>query len=425
MGRKLKFVFAAGGTGGHIIPAIAVAEALRAKGLAEVQFVGIGRELETHIIREAGFPPQYVISSLPIVGTGISGKLRALFHLPGNIARACKFYREFKPDLVMGFGGFPSFIPVLAAALMGLPVVLQEQNVKVGLANRMGSLFAKRIFAVPGAHGFFLRRKIQTISNPVRQVFSRIKRWRAPENGEDFTVLVVGGSQGAQALNNAVVDLVDLFRERNIYLIHQTGKEQCERISQKYRDSQLTKSEVLPFIDNIANYYERAHLVICRAGALTVAEVARSGRPAIFVPLPIAGGHQADNVAELKRLGLAIVVEQSSSLSQDLAEVIKSLIDDPAKLSNIASGLARISQTNPSRAGQESVKCESAQILSGDGVLIHSEVDKIEQNCSLPAIDSRSRNEFEKCGLDSYSRRGGEDAANVIANNLVEMATHV
>ena len=170
----------------------------------------------------------------------------------------------------------------------------------------------------------------------MREVFGRVRKWRAPQAGEKFTILVVGGSQGAQALNKAVVELVEFFKQHNIALIHQTGSEQLEQIRQTYCAHEYRSAEVMSFIDNIANFYERAHLVICRAGALTVAEVARSARPAVFVPLPIAGGHQADNVAELRGLGLALVVEQSPRLSQDLACVLEPLISEPQKLAQIA-----------------------------------------------------------------------------------------
>ena len=343
-----RILIAAGGTGGHIIPGLAIAAELKTS--AEVIFLGTGRELERKLIGSAGFELRE-LPAAPLLGKGIKGPVRFLKLLPSAFRNALSLYRELNPDLVIGFGGYPSVIPALAALRARVPLIIHESNVRVGLANRALSMFATRVYAVSGA-GHLLNRQVTRLPNPVRKEFYGIDSLALPKQGEPWRLLVTGGSQGAMALNSAVVSLSPLFRERDIEVWHQTGTSDEERVRSGYRDAgcESSRVRVVPFIDNFAEALTWSHLVVCRAGAMTVAEITAAGRPAIFVPLPIAGGHQADNCRELVSQGLAQEVQQTNDLHDRLTAALQRYLSDAGKLVSISHRLrsqARVGGVSP------------------------------------------------------------------------------
>lgn len=344
------FVFAAGGTGGHLFPALAVAQALRLQNI-QVQFFVLGKELEKKLLEKAGFT--YVsIPFFPVIGKGFLGMLRAVVVFPWALARVIRLYLRLKPRVVVGFGGYPSFVPVVAAWMLRIPVALQEQNVQPGLANRVLSIFSRRVFAVPGAKGF-RSRNIMYVENPVRHSFYDVTKWKEPASGEPIRVFVFGGSQGAVGLNSAILDLVPLLKSFGVFVVHQTGTGDYDRVRSFYDKESFRSVEVLSFIEDMVGELERAHFIICRAGALTVAEVVAARRPAIFVPLPIAGAHQKANVQSLVSDGGALMVEQGEGFSGRLSQLLEELLRNPEKLCKIVDKLEsnfRIVRARPDMA---------------------------------------------------------------------------
>lgn len=333
----MRIFLAAGGTGGHIIPALAVAEALKARGV-EVIFLGVGKELERKLIGSNG----YRLEEIPfpaIYGKGLGGIIKALMSFPSSYWKARTLFAQEAPDAVLAFGGYPSFIPIFTALLQGVPRAIHEQNVKVGLANKILALFSRRVFAVPGAHGFFpaSKRKLEAVPNPVRSVFYTCPSWEAPQRGEPFSILVLGGSQGARKVNDAVMASAEILSKLNVKLVHQTGQADWERVRDFYQSSQLGFARAVPFLDNVVENFKAAHLVISRAGAMSVAEVLACGRPAIFIPLSIAGGHQADNVQLMLKAEACLMLEQNDALPTELAKLVHALIPDHARLARMAS----------------------------------------------------------------------------------------
>ncbi len=360
----MNIVLAAGGTGGHIIPAIAVAEALRDRAPdVRVCLLGTGAEIEQRLCSRYGLM-LHSLPAAPFVGKGIAGRMRSAAGLPRAVYKAAQFFRGFKPEAVLGFGGYPSVAPVLAAWITGRPALIHEQNAEVGLANRMLSLICRKVYAVHGAQGFWRSGHASYLSNPVRREFAALPPWQAPAAGEPLRVLVVGGSQGAVTLNTAILAQIPIFKRFNVTLVHQSGKLDYERLCSSYAAASWRAVEVRPFIDCIAEAYARAHLVICRAGALTVAEVTAAGRPAIYVPLRIARGHQALNAAHAVSRGAAVLLEQTPQLASRLGEVLEELLGAPEKLQPMADA-ARVIAEEGGLCAADTLAAEVVNAASG------------------------------------------------------------
>jgi len=359
------FLFVAGGSGGHVFPAIAVAEALKDKNpKAEITFMGVGTPIEKKLLSKGPWDYE-IIPSVAIRGKGILGLLRLAWHFPQSFFKARALIKKSAPKACISFGGYPTVIPVLAAKSLRIPCVMQEQNRDVGLANSFLSLFVQKIFAAHGAgkgssRGFWRKPNLEFVMNPVRKIFSEIPTWSAPKDGEQFTLVILGGSQGAVSLNTEILKLIDLFKENNIRVVHQAGAKDLERVKKEY-EKQNFKAEVFDFINSIEKYYNQAHLLICRAGAMTIAEVSESARPAIYVPLPIAGGHQGENAKPLVEKGAAAMFEHGEQLSEQLRnELIESL-----KSSNSLSSRASKAREYSRSSGASSSK-HIAAYLSND-----------------------------------------------------------
>ncbi len=331
----MNVVFACGGTGGHLIPALAIAEVARENGATPV-FIGTGKELERKLVGEAGFALES-LKARAVVGGGPVALLLFLLSLPLGVFSCVSLFRRLRPDVVVGMGGYPSFIPMLTAFILRIPSVVSEQNVQVGLANKALSLLASRVIAVEGAAGFWGGNPVLHLSNPVRHVFTSLADWRVPDDGV-FQILVLGGSQGAVSLNRAIVARAEQLRELPIRIVHQSGEKSFTETKEGYEKANVD-AEIKVFIEEVSREYERAHLIVCRAGAMTVAEVAASGRPAIFVPLPIAGGHQSENCRALVEQGAAMMISQDENTAEKLIACVSDLIESPTRLKAIADRL--------------------------------------------------------------------------------------
>ena len=310
----------AGGTGGHIFPGLAVAQALRDKGW-RVHWLGAPDSMESRLVPPKGFPLEMVNFS------GVRGKgLRTLLVLPVRLAQALcqslQVLRRVRPDVVVGLGGYITFPAGLMAALMGKPLVLHEQNSVAGMANRVLALVARRVFtAFPD-----VLPKGQWVGNPLRAEFltQDPPERRFSDRSGPLRLLVVGGSLGALALNTVVPQALALIPALlRPVVTHQSGEKQVDALRTNYASAGVTAA-LTPFIDNTAQAFADADLVICRAGASTVTELAAVGAPALFVPFPFAvDDHQTRNARFLVDQGGGWLMPQTECTPDALAQMLQ------------------------------------------------------------------------------------------------------
>src|SRR5688500_4627024 len=317
----MKVLFAAGGTGGHIFPAIAVAKEImkRHPERIEVLFVGTARGLETRIVPENGFQLSLIHSS-GLKKMGIGGMIKGVAVLPKSFLEARQIIRQFRPHVVVGAGGYVSGPVLLMAAIMGCPTLVMDSNALPGFTNRQLARFVDRAaLTFDEALKFFGKKGIVT-GNPVRREFFGVPR---KLRSDIFHVLIFGGSQGARAINNAMAEsLTHLAPHKGrLTITHQTGEADLERIKAAYAESEFADADVRPFISDMFVEFGKADLVICRAGATTCAELAAAGKAAIMVPLPTAADdHQRKNAEALERAGAARMILQDALSGGCLAD---------------------------------------------------------------------------------------------------------
>jgi UDP-N-acetylglucosamine--N-acetylmuramyl-(pentapeptide) pyrophosphoryl-undecaprenol N-acetylglucosamine transferase len=336
----MRAILAGGGTGGHVIPALAIANELKKSYGAEVLFIGTARGIENRLVPAAGYPLQLVrVGALKNVS--LMTRAKTAFDLPRAVWDASRMLNQFAPDVVIGVGGYASGPAMLAAVVKHIPTLAFEPNVVPGFANRMVARF------VSGAAVHFEEtakyfRHAEVTGVPVRQAFFEIPAKRAGTP----TLLVFGGSQGAHAINEAMIRCLPELRRQapGIHIIHQTGERDYNDALVAYASLTSTtgeSAEVFKFIEDMPVAFSRADLVVCRSGASTVAEITAAGKPAIFVPFPrAADDHQRVNAEALARSGAAVVVEESKLEGVWLAETIAALLGDGRRL-QVMSAAAR------------------------------------------------------------------------------------
>ncbi len=340
----MRAILAGGGTGGHVIPALAIANQLKQAYDAEILFIGTARGIENRLVPAAGFPLQLVrVGALKNVS--LLTRAKTAFDLPRALWDAGRMLNDFAPDVVIGVGGYASGPAMLSAILKHIPTLAFEPNVVPGFANRMVAKFvsAAAVHFEETAHYF---RHAEVTGVPVRQAFFEIPR----KGGGMPTLLVFGGSQGAHAINEAMIRCLPvLLREApGIRIIHQTGERDYNDALSAY-ESLGESAQVYKFIEDMPVAFANADLVVCRSGASTVAEIAAAGKPAVFVPFPrAADDHQRVNAEALARHGAAIVVEESKLEGVWLAETIAVLLQDPRRLHEMSA--AARSLAHPSAA---------------------------------------------------------------------------
>ena len=302
----MRVILAGGGTGGHVIPALAIAQQLKKEYSAEILFIGTPRGMENRLVPAAGFELRLVqVGALKNVS--LATRLRTALDLPLAVFKSWSMLGEFRPDVVIGVGGYASGPAMAAAILRGVPTIAFEPNVVPGFANRMVA-FRVSIAAVQFEQTGRFFRKFQVTGVPVRPAFFEIP---AKLPGSPPTLLVFGGSQGAHAINQAVMEALTTLREKvpGLRIIHQTGERDFQDAQSAYRAAGFD-AEVSPFITDMPGTFARADLLVCRAGASTVGEVAAAGKPAIFVPFPrAADDHQKVNAQALVNAGAAAMLE--------------------------------------------------------------------------------------------------------------------
>jgi UDP-N-acetylglucosamine--N-acetylmuramyl-(pentapeptide) pyrophosphoryl-undecaprenol N-acetylglucosamine transferase len=337
----MKVIIAGGGTGGHLFPGIAVArEIQRRHPGSEILFVGAEQGIETRIVPKEGFP----LKTLPLGGIkGLSWfrKLRNLMATALGIRKAKQILGEFKPDAVIGVGGYASFPMLTAAILKRYPRLIMEQNSIPGLANRtLGRWVDFAAVTDPRTQSYFGPRAVVT-GNPVRPEFKSVAR---KNHVPPYTILIFGGSQGAQSINRAVIEALDNLADwkGRLKFVHQTGERQLEEVKRAYVDKGV-EADVRTFFNGFHEQYAAADLIISRSGATTVAEIKAAGRAAILVPFPFAADdHQTKNAKAMVDEQAAVLINSSELTGAQLADTIRNLLGNPDKLQELEANARRI-----------------------------------------------------------------------------------
>ena len=328
-----RLVVTTGGTGGHIFPALSVAaEVLRRNPQAKVLFLG-GSGPEAQLAAKAGLDFKALPAS-GVLGKGLKGLL-SMFWVSRGVILASRALRRFRPEAVIGFGGYAGFCPVLAAALLRIPTAVHEQNSVPGAANRVLGKLVRRVFvSFDDRSRSFPAVKVQRTGNPVRSEIASMKRG---EISGRRNLLVLGGSQGAKPLNDAMVAALPQLLSARVNILHQTGAVDETRIREAYAQAGADPDCVHGFIEGMAQAYAWADVVLCRAGASTIFELAATGTPSILVPFPQAAhNHQHVNATQLSKLGAAVLLEQAKLSAQNLADTVAGLLGDTARLASMS-----------------------------------------------------------------------------------------
>ncbi|MGC2108728.1 MAG: undecaprenyldiphospho-muramoylpentapeptide beta-N-acetylglucosaminyltransferase [Candidatus Korobacteraceae bacterium] len=334
----MRVIVAGGGTGGHVIPALAIAQELRSQYRAEVLFVGTARGIETRLVPAAGFELRLIkVGALNRVD--FATRLRTVLDLPRAVMTSSRLIREFQPNVVIGVGGYASGPAMLAAAISSVPSVAFEPNVVPGFANRIvaPTVRAAAVHFEQTCHYF---RNCYVTGVPVRREFFSVPK--RPTDARP-TLLVFGGSQGAHAINRAMLDALPKLMEAvpGIQIIHQTGERDYPEAQVVYLQTTIS-AEVSPFIFDMPGAFARADLVLCRSGASTVAEITAAGKPAIFIPLPTAADdHQRHNAATLATGGGARLLPQAELSAERLVTEVASLLRDRTALEKMSQAARR------------------------------------------------------------------------------------
>ncbi|HUK25186.1 MAG TPA: undecaprenyldiphospho-muramoylpentapeptide beta-N-acetylglucosaminyltransferase [Terriglobales bacterium] len=343
----MRAILAGGGTGGHVIPALAIAHELQKQYAAEILFIGTARGMENRLVPAANFPLRLIeVGALNRVS--LATRLKTLAALPRAVWAARRLLAEFQPDVVIGVGGYASGPTMLAAIRRGIPTLAFEPNVVPGFANRI----IARWVSAAAVHfqetaKFFKHARVTGV--PVRQAFFEIAAHRAPH--PQPALLVFGGSQGAHAINQAMVRcLPELLKQApQIHIIHQTGERDYNDALAAYRKAGVS-SEVYPFINDMPGFFSRADLLLCRSGASTVAEITAAGKPAIFVPFPrAADDHQRVNAQALERAGAGVVLEETRLDDVWLVETVSALLNDGGRLSRMSQAARSLAHPHAAR----------------------------------------------------------------------------
>lgn len=356
----LRIIITTGGTGGHIFPALAVIEALKKRRPdAEVLFVGGEYGPERDLVQRAGIP----FEGLPVrgfIGRGPKA-VAAMAAMAMGILRAMGIVRRFRPDVVMGFGGYAAFASVFAAHLLGRPCALHEQNAIAGAANRILGRFVRRVclsWDQPAVGASFPHDVCVLTGNPIRGGIAALGSAERKRDGAP-RLLVMGGSQGARAINNMVISMLPALREAGIDILHQTGAGEYENVRRSYLEAGVSPEEtdriVHPFIHDMAKAYAECDLALCRAGATSMAELAATGTPAVFIPFPFAAhDHQTSNARAMQEAGGAVLLPQKEAEAKaadgTLAPMLIGLLKDEERLAAMRRGALSLSRPDAADA---------------------------------------------------------------------------
>lgn len=353
MNEDLRIIISGGGTGGHIFPAVSIANAIKAKHPnAKILFVGAEGRMEMQRVPAAG----YEIKGLPIKGFDRAHKLKnfkVLFKLWKSLRMARQIIKDFKPQVAVGVGGYASGATLYECAKMGIPCLIQEQNSYAGVTNKLLSKrVAKICVAYEGMERFFPANKIIMTGNPVRQnvlktnlsIEEARKSFGLDPNKK--TILLVGGSLGARTINRSVIEHLNLIHDSEVQFIWQTGKYYYQKISDSMKGKELPNLKVMDFISDMGAAYKAADLIISRAGASSISEFQIIGKPVILIPSPnVAEDHQTKNAMALVNKQAAIYVKDAEALDTLLPLALKVIADD-SKLKSLSENVKKMGLKN-------------------------------------------------------------------------------
>lgn len=338
----MRLLVAGGGTGGHLFPGLALGEEVKTRHPRnDVLFVGSARGIEAREVPKAGYPLE-IIDVGPLKRMGLKGLVRGLFQVPVALRQSRQILRKFDPDVVVGVGGYSSGPVVLTAWMMGIPTAVQEQNALPGFTNKVLGHIVRAVFiAFEEARASFPPGRTHLLGNPIRRAFlDNYLHTKPPE--ERLSLFVTGGSQGAHVLNLRVAEALEILAPQigpRLRVLHQTGVKDQAEIAARYQQLRTTglSAEALAFIDDMPRAYAGADLLVCRAGATTIAELTVCKKPAILVPFPFAADdHQTVNAHAMVDAGAAILLPEKDLTGQKLAEAIGALDADRARLQKMS-----------------------------------------------------------------------------------------
>ena len=352
---KKRYLIAGGGTGGHIFPAVAIADALKQQQPdTELMFVGAAGRMEMEKVPQAG----YKIVGLEVVGLQRSLTFKNVlfpFKLLKSLFQAYKVVKNFKPNACIGVGGYASGPVLFIATLLGIKIFIQEQNSYPGITNKILSKFAKKIFvAYDNLNQFFKEEKIILTGNPVRKDITAVlpaknealSFFNLKENKK--TILIIGGSLGARTINESIEKNIELFSENGFQLLWQTGKIYYDAIIERTKDKNLSDVKIYQFIKEMNLAYSAADIIISRAGALSISELCIIGKPTILIPSPnVSEDHQTKNAMALVNKNAAILVKDLEA-KEKLGNVLFDLTKDEIKLNELSNNIKTLAKTNAS-----------------------------------------------------------------------------
>lgn len=346
----MRVIIAGGGTGGHLFPGIAIAEELKGRGEGnELLFVGTERGIEARVLPKLGWPLSF-ISAEGIKGKGVLSRIRAVYKLIPGFFESVKIIKGFRPDAVIGVGGYASAPMLLAARFLGKRTAIHEQNALPGVTNRILGKVVERVFiSFPDSAGFFPQGKVVVSGNPLRKEILKGLQGSGVSGqgpaGKKPAILIFGGSLGAHRINTVVLEMIRHLDDPNRWSItHQTGEKDYKEIEEGYLGADW-QADVRPFIYDMASAYIQADLVICRAGATTVAELTAAGKPAILVPYPFAADdHQRVNAESLVNVGGAVMILEKELTGERLAREVERLLGDSEMLKKMGENARKLAR---------------------------------------------------------------------------------
>jgi UDP-N-acetylglucosamine--N-acetylmuramyl-(pentapeptide) pyrophosphoryl-undecaprenol N-acetylglucosamine transferase len=334
---------AGGGTGGHLFPGIAIAREFMTRNSAtRIIFVSTGNQLEKKVLSGAGFELRS-IQVAGIKGRGIWNQIKSVLKIPGAILAAMRLLKNFSPDLIVGLGSYSAGPVVMGAWLMRVPIAIHEQNILPGITNKILARFADRVYiSFENTQSRLNPRKVYWTGNPVRRELlvtaARVDETVTAEAGrEKFTVLIIGGSQGAHRINMVMLEALEHLQDADrLHFVHQTGEADEQTVRDAYRQKSVSAT-AQSFFENMAEQYGQADLIVCRAGATTVAEITAMGKAAIFIPFPFAADdHQTLNAADLADAGAAELIREKELSAEMLGAKINYYMEHPQDLATMA-----------------------------------------------------------------------------------------
>jgi UDP-N-acetylglucosamine--N-acetylmuramyl-(pentapeptide) pyrophosphoryl-undecaprenol N-acetylglucosamine transferase len=333
----LRIVIAGGGTGGHLFPGIAIAEEfLRQNEKSLVIFIGTKKGIEHRLLGRLGYELKE-IDVEGLKGRGLKALIKGIYAIPRSMWQSRKILADFQPDVVIGVGGYASGPALIAAWLMKIPTAIAEQNALAGNTNLILGKFVDKVFLTyEQSKNPFAAKKVQVTGNPVRRAFAS----RLPQAGsvrQSRQILIFGGSQGAAAINKTVVEMLPFLDKMNdsLRIVHQTGECDLEMVKKAYERSGI-EAEVCAFIVDMASAYTASDLIICRAGATSLAEITAAGKASILIPFPYAANdHQTLNARAMADEGAAVMISERELTAQRLFDLVGKLLTDKQKLSDM------------------------------------------------------------------------------------------